>query len=485
MFIPHEGPGTWQSFLKRKDNVGLTIMEARQKYLKEQLLFESYINTLNTVSTVSTAAAGAAGGPAPSTGGGGGGGDYDIEFKINTAYNITTGYYDVPNPTTRLNINFSANESKLYNTGDGLAFGNQANTWKGDVTVDWGDGTVETKTAYDIGGTNISADQSNWYGKIGLIQHNYATDGEYTVKIKGPGAYYIKWLFIPVVDFIKYDPALIQDWRMLFSYIPLAAQNNFEGDISNWVIPNNTSLAHLANFEGGPTNNPANAYQQYGFKLDISNWDVTGVTSFYKAFTEQREMNGSQFGQWTTSPLLLNLNNIFFKAGGSATYNNALQNLDLSNWDTSNVTDWKDAFSFSNYSGVGVAGLDFDSFSDVHPNFVFEDVPDFAVGTNVGGWSVPGGDASATSIEFPGFRTPSFGRGNYWGNTFPLTKDDFGDAIVGWANNPNMTINSIMDVTGFIGSAATDYDYSGNATVSAALTTLQNTKGWTLTGFTF
>lgn len=70
MFIPHEGPGTWQSFLKRKDNVGLTIMEARQKYLKEQLLFESYFQTLNTTSTVSTAAAGAAGGPAPSGGGG-------------------------------------------------------------------------------------------------------------------------------------------------------------------------------------------------------------------------------------------------------------------------------------------------------------------------------------------------------------------------------------------------------------------------------
>jgi len=73
MIVPHEGPGTWQSFLRRKDNVGLTIMEAKQKYLKEQLLFESYINTLNTLSTVSTAAAGAAGGPAPSTGGGGGG----------------------------------------------------------------------------------------------------------------------------------------------------------------------------------------------------------------------------------------------------------------------------------------------------------------------------------------------------------------------------------------------------------------------------
>lgn len=70
MIVPHEGPGTWQSFLKRKDNIGLSIMEAKQKYLKEQMVFESYFQNL---STVSTAAAGSAGGPLPSKGGGGGG----------------------------------------------------------------------------------------------------------------------------------------------------------------------------------------------------------------------------------------------------------------------------------------------------------------------------------------------------------------------------------------------------------------------------
>jgi hypothetical protein len=69
MFIPHEGPGTWQSFLKRKDNIGLPIMEAKQKYLKEQLFFESYLNTVNTMSpsvASSAAGSGAAGGPLPS-----------------------------------------------------------------------------------------------------------------------------------------------------------------------------------------------------------------------------------------------------------------------------------------------------------------------------------------------------------------------------------------------------------------------------------
>lgn len=63
-----EGPGPWQAFLKRPDNVGLSIMEARQKYLNEQLIFEeqmSYLQLWNTQNTTSPTApgAGAAGGP--------------------------------------------------------------------------------------------------------------------------------------------------------------------------------------------------------------------------------------------------------------------------------------------------------------------------------------------------------------------------------------------------------------------------------------
>ena len=34
-------PGPWQSFVKRSDNVGLPLMEVKQKYLKEQALFEA------------------------------------------------------------------------------------------------------------------------------------------------------------------------------------------------------------------------------------------------------------------------------------------------------------------------------------------------------------------------------------------------------------------------------------------------------------
>ena len=65
MWKPIYDPGPWKAFLGRKDIKGLPIMEAKKKYVEEQLLFENYLNTLNTVNTVNTvspASAGVAGG---------------------------------------------------------------------------------------------------------------------------------------------------------------------------------------------------------------------------------------------------------------------------------------------------------------------------------------------------------------------------------------------------------------------------------------
>lgn len=61
MWEPIETPGEWLIFLQRKDIKSLPIMEARKRYMQEQLLFETYENNLNIVNTVSPSV-GAAGG---------------------------------------------------------------------------------------------------------------------------------------------------------------------------------------------------------------------------------------------------------------------------------------------------------------------------------------------------------------------------------------------------------------------------------------
>lgn len=68
MWKPVEAPGEWLVFLQRKDIKGLPIMEAKKKYMQEQLLFEDYTNNLNTVNTVNTTTSS----PANAAAGGGG-----------------------------------------------------------------------------------------------------------------------------------------------------------------------------------------------------------------------------------------------------------------------------------------------------------------------------------------------------------------------------------------------------------------------------
>ena len=43
MFITND-PGPWQYYVNRQDNIGLPIMEIKNKYMQEQLLFEQQMN---------------------------------------------------------------------------------------------------------------------------------------------------------------------------------------------------------------------------------------------------------------------------------------------------------------------------------------------------------------------------------------------------------------------------------------------------------
>ena len=43
MFIVNN-PGPWQYYVNRSDNKGLPIMEIKDKYMREQLLFEQYMS---------------------------------------------------------------------------------------------------------------------------------------------------------------------------------------------------------------------------------------------------------------------------------------------------------------------------------------------------------------------------------------------------------------------------------------------------------
>ena len=61
MFLSND-PGPWQYYVNRQDNVGLSIMEVKDKYMREQLLFEQQMNFIYQQQMLSSMAA-SGGGP--------------------------------------------------------------------------------------------------------------------------------------------------------------------------------------------------------------------------------------------------------------------------------------------------------------------------------------------------------------------------------------------------------------------------------------
>jgi hypothetical protein len=259
MFIPHEGPGNWQSFLKRKDNVGLTIMEARQKYLKEQLLFESYFQTLNTTSTVSTAAAGAAGGRAPSTGGGGGGGGGAADpLGVNPA--------SLSYSTIELS-SISGDLSSTSRTYD------SANDGSGNIIVS-GNGFVLISSDYGDTWTKVGIEASTQFYKV-------ATDGNGTWVVGGfkssgtiERAYYstdngATWTGIGRTDAFIYFDILWDDASGKFILGGYLAGPPFDpnGGAVYYVDPSDmTTFVQAGNY------NTENAsFRAYNYCLDIVN----------------------------------------------------------------------------------------------------------------------------------------------------------------------------------------------------------------------
>lgn len=62
MFISNN-PGPWQYYVNRQDNVGLSIMEVKDKYMREQLLFEQQMNFIHQQQMLSSMAASGGGPP--------------------------------------------------------------------------------------------------------------------------------------------------------------------------------------------------------------------------------------------------------------------------------------------------------------------------------------------------------------------------------------------------------------------------------------
>ena len=91
MWEPIYHPGPWPAFLKKKENIGIPLMEVRKKYLEEQLLFE------NSISPITIQNKGGEKVKIPATAGGDAG-DLNVRFSLevdNKSVPVDTSYQEV------------------------------------------------------------------------------------------------------------------------------------------------------------------------------------------------------------------------------------------------------------------------------------------------------------------------------------------------------------------------------------------------------
>ena len=121
---------------------------------------------------------------------------------------------------------------------------------------------------------------------------------------------------------------------------------NFNSDISNWDVSNVTSMSYMFN--------TARAFNQ-----DISSWDTSSVVNMYGMFSGAHVFNQDISG-WNVS----NVNNL------GLTFHRALSfNQYISSWDTSSVDDMGWTFKGAESFDQNIGNWDFSSATTMNQMF--------------------------------------------------------------------------------------------------------------------
>lgn len=201
-----------------------------------------------------------------------------------------------------------------------------------DMSIDWGDGTVETGL-----GNNPS--------------HNYTTAGVYTVSVSGVydavNFNYFNWGDDGPKKIISIEQWGTKQWRtMEFAFARcIKLQGNaadvpdlslvstmsgmfssaelFNQDISNWDVSNVTNMSYMFNvatsfnqnigsWDVSNVNNMSHMFAQaFLFNQNISSWDVSHVTNMNGMFFEVFDFN-QNIGSWNVSNVT-DMDNMFYR----------------------------------------------------------------------------------------------------------------------------------------------------------------------------
>lgn len=327
MIIAHEPPGPWQAFTKRKDNIGLPIMEVKQKYMKEQLLFESYLQQL---STVSTAAAGAAGGPAPGSGGG------TPSYTALTDANITTAkdlwFSDQAaaeaeyGPIGQWNTTAVTDMSNLFNNKQ---------TFNEDISA-WDVSNVTDMTQMFYSARRFNQPIGSWdVSSVTEFARMFQTAYDFNQDLNS-------WS--------------ITGGENLGGMFGLAV--SFNQNLNNWNVTKTTQCASM--FNGASV-----------FNGDVSGWQLGDVDDPFNyptgMFRDCTAFTGIGVETWDVSTLLY---------APQLFENCSAFNADISGWDVSNCVAWNKAFKNCTAFNQDLSSWDVSGVGTIGPGFQFDNTFD-------------------------------------------------------------------------------------------------------------
>ena len=250
-------------------------------------------------------------------------------------------------------------------------------------TVKWGDGTIDTITAYN---------QAE-------VTHTYATAGTYTVTIAGTIE---GWQFNNAGDKTKiqtiesYGSLVITTSAAFYGCSNLTSTatdapnisttslsnafrscTNFNGAIGNWDVSGVTNMQEMFNSASS-------------FNQDIGSWDVSSVTTMQQMFQFATSFN-QDIGSWDVSSVT-NMSFMFF---GATSFNQ-----DISGWNVSNVTTMNNMFNGASSFNQDIGSWNVSSVTTM--TFMFKSASSF--NQDIGSWDV----SSVTTFQETFRLTTSF-----------------------------------------------------------------------------
>jgi len=227
-------------------------------------------------------------------------------------------------------------------------------------TVDWGDGNVETVTAWD------SVNKT----------HTYGSEGVYTINITGT-----------IVGFRFNDGGDKKKITNIFDWGDLNVGNNgdyFYGCSNlNSIATDNLNLT-------GTTDMSYMFFSATSFNGNISNWNTSSVTNMYEMFYSASSFN-QDIGDWDVSSV----------TDMEGTFNHATSfNGNISNWNTSSVTEMTYMFQSASSFNQDIGDWDVSSVTDMVDTFFSAS----SFNQDIGDWDV----SSVTNMDGMFYSASSF-----------------------------------------------------------------------------